>query len=247
MRNKLFDGARLTGTDLSGARLPGASLRFADLSGADLTYADLRGVDLTGSNLRDADLRWTNLDAANLQWTDLRGSQLDGANLNGADVAFASIDAHHRTGHELDNAVEGGYLSDRQVELIHASFNKFAGLGSAASEGFYHRLFSDVPDVRPMFPEDISRQARKFIQALTVIVSSLTASDQTTRMLHRLGERHKGYGVKADHYPHVGKALIATLAGELGDEFTAETEKSWLDAFTLISSAMISAADARRE
>ena len=243
MRHRSFDGARLTGTDLSDARLPGTSFRFADLSGSDLTHADLEGVDLTGANLRDADLRWASLDGGCLQWADLRGAQIEGASLSGTDVAYASIDAHHRTGHELNNAIEGGYLTERQVQLIHSSFERFKAMGESATLKFYDRIFDAAPEVRPMFPDDIARQARKFSQALHVIVSSLNASDQATRMLHRLGERHLGYGVKAEHYPVVSAALLATLEDALGDEFDAETRQAWTDAIDLIASAMISAAE----
>jgi hemoglobin-like flavoprotein len=240
MKFKNYDNARLSSADLSSAQLHRASFRFSDMSTADLTHADLSGADLTGTNFSDADLRWANLSNACLRWTDLRGAQLDGANLEGAESAYASVDRDLAETRNLDKAIVGGFLTDRQRKLIETSFRKFCERGDSASSRFYENLFRNAPAVRPMFPEDVSKQARKFMQSLNVIVGSLSSTDRTTRMLQRLGDRHRGYGVEPSHYPVVGQALISTLKQELGNEFTEEVEKAWIDAFELISSAMMS-------
>ena len=244
MKFKNYDNARLATADVSGALLPGSSFRFADLSSTDLTHADLEGADLTGANLTNADLRWSNLRNATLAWADLQGAQLDGATFDGADWSQTSVDPDVASSLNLQQAVVGGFLTDRQRELIESSFRVFRGRGEAASLGFYETLFAAEPAVRQMFPDDVSKQARKFIQSLNVLVGSLSSTDRTTRMLQRLGERHRGYGVRAEHYPVVGRALIATLRQELGDNFSEEVEDAWTSAFQLISSAMMSGAAA---
>ena len=240
MSFKSYDGARLATADLSDAQLHKAKFRFADMSLTDLTHADLSGADLTGTNFRDADLRWTNLSNACLAWTDLRGAQLEGAVLEGAKWTQASVDADLAEAHVLSQAIVGGFLTDRQKQLIETSFDKVRDRGEFASIRFYEILFKKAPAVRPLFSSDISKQARKFLQALNVIVGSLSSTDRTTRMLQRLGERHRGYGVEQSHYPIVGEALVATLREALGNEFTEEVEQAWTDAFELISSAMMS-------
>lgn len=240
MRLKNYDNARLASADISDAQLHLASFRFADMSSADLTHADLSGADLTGTNFSDADLRWANLSNACLAWSDLRGAQLDGAMLEGANWTHASIDEDLAADHGVKQAIVGGFLTDRQRQLIETSFEKFRGRGDSASARFYQNLFQSAPSVRSMFPSNVSKQARKFLQSLNVIVGSLSSTDRTTRMLQRLGERHMGYGVESGHYPIVGQALVATLKEELGDEFNEEVEKAWIDAFELISSAMMS-------
>jgi nitric oxide dioxygenase len=246
MRARKFDNARLASADLSDAKLPGTSFRFSDMSAADLTHADFSDADLTGTNFSDADLRWADLSNACLEWTDLRGAQLDGAKLQGADAAYASIDSEFRDSRDFGKAIVGGFLTSRQMSLIKMSFDKFRSRGEAASARFYQRLFENAPSVRAMFPDDASKQARKFLQSLNVIVGSLSSSERTTRMLQRLGERHQDYGVKPDHYPIVGHALVETLREELGDEFTEELEEAWSDAFELISSAMLSGTQTRK-
>lgn len=242
LRSRNFDNARLASADLSSAELRGASLRFSDLSGVDLTHADLADVDLTGTNLAGADLRWANLANARLSWSDLRGAQLEGANLLDAKTEFAAVDEEAREKQEFEHAVVGGFLTEQQTLLIQHTFQKFRDKGEDAARSFYDRVFTAAPAARSLFPDDVGKQARKFVQSLNVIVSSLTASDRATRTLQRLGERHRQYGVVPDHYEPVGQALIATLKDELGSEFTQDAEQAWSDAFRLISLAMISGA-----
>ena len=241
LRNKGFENARLAQADLSGSDLAGARMTFADLSKADLTHADLRGADLGGTTLNGADLRWADLSNACLQWSDLRGALLDGARLEGVTAEFAFIDKSQSAIPELGNAAVGGFLTERQIALVRSGFQSFQATGESSAIRFYERLFELAPHLRKLFPNDLEEQARKFLQALKVIVNSLSSTERTARMLQRLGDRHKDYGVKTSYYEVVGEALLGTLDDALGDEFTDEAREAWTAAFRLISAAMISA------
>lgn len=241
LRNKGFDNARLANADLSGSNLAGARITFADLSRADLTHADLRGADLRGTTLNGADLRWADLSSACLQWSDLRSALLDGARLDGVTADFAFIDKSQSAIPELSNAVVGGFLTEQQIDLVRSGFQQFEAAGESGAIRFYERLFELAPHLRKLFPDDVDEQARKFLQALKVIVSSLSSTERAVRMLQRLGDRHKDYGVKTSYYEVVGEALVGTLDDALGDEFTDEAREAWTAAFRLISAAMTSA------
>ncbi len=238
MASQKFAKARLSSADLSDARLGGADISFADLTGADLTHADLRGADLKGANLTNADLRWADLEYACLDWSDLRGAQLNGTALGGATAAFASIDPDHAATPEFHNAVVGGFLTPYQVQLVESSFDQLLAEGDAAIVRFYERLFETAPEVRGLFPADIARQSRKFLQSLKLIVHSLSATERAALVLQRLGDQHRGYGVEAGHYDVVGQVLVDTLEEILGDAFTSDVREAWSSAFRLISSIM---------
>ena len=246
MRNKRFENARLATADFSDATLSGASFRYSDMSDTDLTHANLRNADLTGVNLQDADLRWADLTDARMDWADLRGANLDGAIIENTRFDYASVDSAILSNREVSNVVVGGFMSERQISLIQTSLKKFLDVGDAGIVRFYETLFEFEPTVRSLFPDDVAKQARKFRQSLNVIVSSLTSTEKISRMLHRLGERHQGYGVETGHYRIVGETLVSTLEYELGDDFTAETKLAWQAAFNMISSAMISATRERQ-
>jgi hemoglobin-like flavoprotein len=238
MAKRGYAKARLGDADLSDAMLAGADFSFADLSNCDLTHADLRYASLRGANLRGADLRWARLGGAELAWTDLRGAHLDGADLTDSEAAFASIDPEHQARPEFAGAIVGGFLSDRQQQLVRSTFELLLDKGDAAIVRFYDRLFEAAPHLRPMFSGDMRRQARKFLQSLKVIVSSLARTERAVPVLQRLGERHRGYGVAADHYRIAGSVLIATLEDVLEEAFTDEAKIAWTDAYQLIASIM---------
>lgn len=238
MANRAFVRGRLATADLSDARLPGANFSFADLRDVDLTHADLCGADFKGANLKGADLRWANLTGASLQWADLREAQLDGAVLDRVSAPFASVDREYAAMPAFVDAVADGFLSTRQQELVRSSFELLLAKGDAPVQRFYEHLFERAPQLRPLFSSDIKRQSRKFLQSLRVIVNSLPATERAAPVLQRLGERHRGYGVSADHYQIVGGVLIDTFDEVLGENFTDEVREAWNAAFRLIASIM---------
>ena len=245
MRGRRFASARLGSADLSDSKLSGANFSFADLSGADLTHADLKDVDLKGANLHDTDLRWADLSRACLHWADLRGANLTGARLDGVEANFALVDKTHSSISELKNAVVGGFISTRQTDLVKSTFEQFLDAGDLGAIRFYERLFEKAPHLRELFQNDIERQARMFIQSLNVIVGSLSSTERAARVLKRLGEKHRGYGVETGHYSVMGTVLVETIRDVLGDDFSDEASEAWTAAFRLISSIMISASDLR--
>jgi hemoglobin-like flavoprotein len=56
--------------------------------------------------------------------------------------------------------------------------------------------------------------------------------------LVELGRQHYDYGVRAAHYPIVGKALIYTLEQALQEGFTKEVLAGWKQVYAVIFSGM---------
>jgi uncharacterized protein YjbI with pentapeptide repeats len=118
---RVFDGMRLPGSDLSAIDLSGATLVRAILEGSNLEGAILREVHLEGSNLQQVDLRGARLEGANLQQVHLqdsnlkdvhlRGAYLQGAHLERANLKSAKLWAAHLEGAHLEGAdIEGAFL-----------------------------------------------------------------------------------------------------------------------------------------
>ena len=53
-----------------------------------------------------------------------------------------------------------------------------------------------------------------------------------------LGRRHKGYGVKTEHYGTVATALLWTLEKGLGDAFTPTAKEAWTQTYTVLAKTM---------
>lgn len=133
-------------------------------------------------------------------------------------------------------------MDERKIALIRSSWAAAAANPQMATELFYGRLFRIAPEVRPLFADDIRKQAAKLADTLGFIVDHIDRPDALLPAAEALALRHVRYGVSAAHYVHIGTALIWTLRQLLGPRFDAETEAAWTEAYAALSGAMIAAA-----
>jgi hemoglobin-like flavoprotein len=129
-------------------------------------------------------------------------------------------------------------VTSRQKTLVQDSFASLAPIAEDAVALFYNRLFELDPEVRRMFPEDLTSQRRKLAQMLTAAVKRLDRLDQLIPVVQDLGRRHAGYGVRDTHYTTVGAAWLWTLEKGLGPAFTPETKEAWAAVYGLLATTM---------
>lgn len=132
-------------------------------------------------------------------------------------------------------------MTPDQISLVQKSFDTVPA--EAAAELFYARLFELDPSLRPLFKGDMTVQGQKLMDMIATAVDGLSDLETIVPAVQDLGVRHAGYGVKADHYNTVGSALLWTLEKGLGEQFTDDVREAWTDAYTLLSTTMIDAAD----
>ncbi|WP_441242957.1 globin family protein [Tardiphaga sp. 768_D3_N2_1] len=133
-------------------------------------------------------------------------------------------------------------MNASDVTLVQDSFKKVAPISEVAAELFYGRLFEIAPQVKPMFRGDMKEQGRKLMATLGVVVTGLTRLETVLPAASALAKQHVAYGVKAEHYPIVGGALLWTLEKGLGDAWTPELAAAWTAAYGTLSGYMISEA-----
>ena len=133
-------------------------------------------------------------------------------------------------------------MNASDVALVQDSFKKVAPISEVAAELFYGRLFEVAPQVKPMFRGDMKEQGRKLMATLGVVVTGLTRLETVLPAASALAKQHVAYGVKAEHYPIVGGALLWTLEKGLGDAWTPELAAAWTAAYGTLSGYMISEA-----
>jgi methyl-accepting chemotaxis protein/nitric oxide dioxygenase len=81
-----------------------------------------------------------------------------------------------------------------------------------------------------------AKHAKRFVDMFDKAVEMLGPDiELLTDILLVLGAKHVGYGVKAEYYPSMGRALIGTMKELLADEFTDLVENSWIEMFGAIS------------
>lgn len=133
-------------------------------------------------------------------------------------------------------------MTPEQVTLVQESFAKVVPISETASQLFYGRLFEIAPDVRRMFPDDMTEQRKKLMATLAVVVNSLHKLEAVLPAASSLAKRHVGYGVTAAQYPLVGSALLWTLEKGLGDAWTPQLAQGWTAAYGIVSGYMVSEA-----
>lgn len=132
-------------------------------------------------------------------------------------------------------------MTPNQISLVQKSFDIVPT--EIAADLFYARLFELDPSLRPLFKGDMKAQGRKLMDMIAVAVRGLSNLDRIVPAVQDLGVRHAGYGVTPDHYETVGSALLWTLEKGLGEQFTDEVREAWTNAYVLLSSTMIDAAE----
>lgn len=133
-------------------------------------------------------------------------------------------------------------MTPAQVKLVQDSFKLVEPIAPQAADLFYGRLFEIAPQVRPLFPADISAQKDKLMSMIGTAVNNLHQVEKIIPAVQDLGRRHVAYGVTAAQYKPVGEALIWTLEKGLGDKFTPEVKEAWLTTYTTLESVMTEAA-----
>lgn len=133
-------------------------------------------------------------------------------------------------------------MTPDQVTLVQDSFKKVAPIADQAAVLFYDRLFEIAPQVKPMFPGDMSEQRKKLMTTLGVVVAGLNNLPSILPAASALAKKHVGYGVKPEHFPVVGQALLWTLEKGLGAAWTPPLAAAWTSAYTTLADYMIAEA-----
>jgi hemoglobin-like flavoprotein len=133
-------------------------------------------------------------------------------------------------------------MTPDEVKLVQQSFSKVVPIADQAAILFYDRLFEIAPQVKAMFPADMTEQRKKLIAMLAAVVNGLADLPSILPAASALAQRHVAYGAKAAHYPVVGAALLWTLEKGLGEGWTPDVASAWTTAYGTLSGFMISEA-----
>ena len=67
-------------------------------------------------------------------------------------------------------------MTPQQIALVQCSFKSVAPIASKAADLFYNRLFEIAPEVRQLFPTDLSGQKVKLMGMLATAINNLIGS-----------------------------------------------------------------------
>ena len=122
--------------------------------------------------------------------------------------------------------------------LVSASLTRLSSRSEALYSSVYERLFQAQPELRAMFPSDLSQQRAKLASALQLLVEHLRYPDHVVTALEELGERHQAYGTVAEHLDVLGEALLASLEEYDSQPWDHATREAWRGAYDTIAQGM---------
>ena len=124
------------------------------------------------------------------------------------------------------------------VKLVQHSWAQVLPIAPIAAELFYGHLFVADPTLIPLFRGNMRAQGEKRMSMIGVAVGKLDDLDKLVPVMRGLGQRHTGYGVRAQHYDTVGAALLTTLEQGLGEAFSPEVRAAWTEVYALVAQTM---------
>ncbi|MCB1186545.1 hypothetical protein KDL29_05190 [bacterium] len=132
-------------------------------------------------------------------------------------------------------------MDDRQIKLVQDSWAHVTPLGVKFTREFYNLLFEEHPEVEQLFPDSMVLQEKLLFKMINSAVSCLPSEEVFVRMMSRLGDRHRDFGLSSVHYSFFLHCLMASMKDALADEWTGELESAWREVFKGMSLGMLTA------
>lgn len=135
-------------------------------------------------------------------------------------------------------------MTPRQTEIIKSSAGVLSEHGMTVVTRFYRRLFEHHPELRSLFNHANQRsggQSEALAHAVWAYASNIDSLAALAPAVRRISQKHASLGVQPEHYPIVGKHLLAAMSETLGDAFDEETHDAWAAAYQQLADIMIGA------
>ena len=133
-------------------------------------------------------------------------------------------------------------LSQETISAVKSTIPVLANAGVAVTEHFYQKMFRHNPELKHIFNmsnQEGGAQPFALFNALAAYATYIDDLDKLQSMVSRIANKHVSLDIQAEHYPIVGKHLLATL-GELAPEtFDEPTLKAWEEAYGFLANAFI--------
>src|SRR5438045_1863942 len=121
------------------------------------------------------------------------------------------------------------------IQRLRDSFDRVVSAGDRFPELVLARLFEKSPDVRALFPQDLTQLKHRFSRTLHWLVAHLHEPQKLRMALVDLGRQHQEYSVKPQHYPLFCEAAVEAMAMISGDDWNEELSRDWRQTFDLMA------------
>ena len=132
-------------------------------------------------------------------------------------------------------------MTPEAIARIRTSFANISTEPRALAGRFYTELFAAGPQLRALFPPDLTSLQGHFEAALALVIRNLEEMRTLEEPLRDLGAQHVGWGAKPEDYVLVREALIRAIRRSSAD-WNDMLEGDWRRAITAIAVPMLEGA-----
>lgn len=135
-------------------------------------------------------------------------------------------------------------LTKQQIELVKATVPVLREHGVALTSHFYNRMLSHNPELMQVFNMGHQRagfQQQALAGAVLAYAENIENLPALLGAVAHIANKHVSVGIRAEHYPIVGKHLIASIKEVLGDAATPELIDAWTAAYMQLADVLIGA------
>ena len=133
-------------------------------------------------------------------------------------------------------------LSTRTIKIVKATAPAVAPLSETITRRFYELMFAGNPDVKAYFNQAHQHsggQQKALAGAICAYASNIDNLEALGPAVELIAHKHCSLGIQPEHYPIVGKHLLASIKDVLGDAATEEVLAAWGEAYGLLAEVCI--------
>jgi len=127
------------------------------------------------------------------------------------------------------------------IRQLKASYAEVAAEPRRLASRFYEEMFAVAPNLRSLFPADLTSLQGHFEAALALVIRNLDEVSVLQESLRDLGAQHVHWGARPEDYVTAREALIAAIR-TLSRAWTDALESHWRTAITAIVVPMLQGA-----
>ncbi len=130
-------------------------------------------------------------------------------------------------------------LSPSTLATVKATIPLLQEKGIKITQRMYEILFARHPELKSLFKDAPEDQPNKLAAAVCAYAMHIDRLEALSEAVETMAKAHVRAGVKPEHYPLVGKALLSAMQEVLGEAATPQVLKAWEEAFSFLAEALI--------
>lgn len=133
-------------------------------------------------------------------------------------------------------------LRESTIEVVKATAPVVAAHAEQITRRFYTLMFEGNPEVKVFFNQAHQHsggQQKALAGAICAYAANIDNLEALGPAVELIAQKHVSLGIKAEHYPIVGKHLLAAIKDVLGEAITPEIIDAWADAYGFLANIFI--------